>query len=195
MSVKEEKNLLRKQCAAIRNGISQDEKAQRDEKICSLCASLAIYRFADTVLLYHPIRSEVDVRPLIDSALADGKEVYLPLCDKTEPGKMQFHRIMFQNDLSAGSFGVMEPSLHLPVWMPDDGKRAVCLIPALAYGKDGFRLGYGKGYYDRFLQGFNGTGIGITYSELILPTVPHNRFDLKADLLVSEKGVSITREV
>ena len=194
MNVKEEKTLLRLRCAAIRNGIPKEEKAKRDAKICALCASLAIFRFADAVLLYHPIRSEVDVRPLIETALSMGKEVYLPLCDKTEPGKMDFHRIASLDALVPGSFGVPEPSETAPLWNPE-GKRAVCIIPALAYGKDGHRLGYGKGYYDRFFGHFEGTGIGVTYSELILSDLPYNRFDLKADLIVSEKGVSVTREV
>lgn len=194
MSVKEDKILLRRRCAEIRNGIDQEEKAKRDERICALCASLATFRFADAVLLYHPIRSEVDVRPLLRLSLSMGKQVYLPLCDKTQPGKMDFHRITSEEELTPGSFGVMEPSEAAPLWQNEEGTRAVCIIPALAYGRDGRRLGYGKGYYDRFFGQFEGTGIGVTYSELILSDLPYNRFDLKADLIVSEKGVSVTRE-
>lgn len=195
MNVKEEKIQIRKRCSEIRNGIPKEEKARRDEKICALCASLAVFRFAEKVLLYHPVRSEVDVRALIRLSLSMGKEVYLPRCDKTVPGKMDFHRITSENELVAGAFGVMEPPESAPLWQDKDGKLAVCIIPALAYGKNGRRLGYGKGYYDRFFGRFEGTGIGVTYSELILSDLPYNRFDLKADLIVSEKGVSVTHEV
>ena len=194
MSVKEEKSALRLQCTKIRNGIATEEKQKRDQKICSLCASLAVFRFAQQVLLYAPIRSEVDIRALATLAWEQGKEVYFPLVDKNEAGKMTFHRVNDFSLLTKGSFGVEEPDADAPLWK-DEGKRAVCLIPGLAYGKDGYRLGYGKGYYDRFLNTFSGTGIGITYSELILAEIPHNRFDLQADLLLCEKGVILTREI
>ncbi|MBE6639356.1 MAG: 5-formyltetrahydrofolate cyclo-ligase [Ruminococcaceae bacterium] len=194
MGVKEEKAALRKECAALRDALPLAERERRNKKICSLCASLAVFRFAQAVLLYHPIRSEVDVRPLLEMALAEEKEVYLPLCDKEISGKMQFHRVFSPDELHVGAFGVMEPDENAPLWQ-DDEKRAVCLIPALAYGKNGHRLGYGKGYYDRFVSTFKGTGIGLTYSELLLPFVPHNRFDLRVDLVITEKGVFLTREV
>ena len=195
VNVKEEKVLIRKRCSEIRNGISKQEKARRDEKICALCASLAVFRFAEAVLLYYPIRSEVDVRALIRLSLSLGKQVYLPRCDKTESGKMEFYRIASEEELVTGMFGVSEPAEGAPLWENDEGIRAICIIPALAYDKSGYRLGYGKGYYDRFFSRFKGTGIGVTYSELILSDLPHNRFDLKANLIVSEKGISVIHEV
>ena len=69
------------------------------------------------------------------------------------------------------------------------------MVPGLAFDRFGFRLGYGGGYYDRFLTDFSGTRIGVGYQMLMLEQVPHNRFDLKADLIVTEKGVRITSEI
>ncbi len=194
MRIKEEKALLRRSCARRRDGIDPMERQARDEKIVAFCQSLAVFRYAEKVLCYHPIRSEVDMSFLMEAALAAGKEVYLPLVHKEEEGKMTFHRILSFDDLEKGSFGVMEPKATLPLWQ-EDARSAVCFIPALAYAKDGYRLGYGKGYYDRFLSHFSGSKVGLTYSELFLACVPHNRFDCRADLVVTEKGVNITREI
>lgn len=186
--------MLRRICAERRDGINPAERMARDEKIVSFCRSLAVFRYAEKVLCYHPIRSEVNPHALIEVALLAGKEVYLPLVHKGEEGKMTFHRVLSFDDLEKGSFGVMEPKAELPLYK-EDGRGAVCFIPALAYAKDGYRLGYGKGYYDRFLSTFSGSKVGLAYSELFLECVPHNRFDCRADLVVTEKGVHITREI
>ena len=194
MNVKEEKTALRRQCALVRDGIDVDQRKQYDRKIVASCLSLAVFRYADKVLCYHPIRSEVDLRPLIEGALSLGKEVYLPLVHANEKGRMTFHRVRGEEDLVKGSFGVMEPRADLPLY-EEDGRSAVAFLPGLAYDKNGMRLGYGKGYYDRFLSSFQGTAIGVCHSALILAAVPHNRYDLRADLVVSEKGVILTREI
>ena len=66
---------------------------------------------------------------------------------------------------------------------------AVCFVPGLLYDKAGFRLGYGKGFYDRYLSSFSGCKIGVIYSDYILPVVPRGRFDVSVDTLLTEKGV------
>lgn len=194
MGVKEEKIALRRRLAALRDAMAGQTRQLHSQKICSLVSSLAVFRFCEVVLLYHPIRSEVDVSPLFSQAFSDGKEVYLPLCDKKEAGVMRFYRITSEAQLTRGSFGVMEPDGTTKEYQ-NDGKRAVCIVPGLAYDEEGYRLGYGKGYYDRFMQHFEGTSIGVSYSDLILKKVPHNRFDMRSDLVVTEKGVSVYNEI
>ena len=122
---------------------------------------------------------------------ASGKQVAYPKC-LDEQGNMAFFSVDGPERLVKASFGIPEPDDSCPLW--EDEGNALCILPALSVDKYGYRLGYGKGYYDRFFGQFEGTGIGVTYSELILSDLPYNRFDLKADLIVSEKGVSVTRE-
>ena len=188
MNVKEEKAALRLECARVRGAIAPSEKEARDEKICRHLGSLAVFRYARKVLLYYPIRSEVNILPLMQTALSMGKEVYFPLCHPTKEGVMTFHRVTDAEQLTKGSFSVPEPSAAAPLY-EDDSSLTVCVIPALAYDREGFRLGYGKGYYDRFLSTYRCTKLGIVYSDFILSEVPRGRFDRRVDILVTERGI------
>ena len=100
--------LLRRRCTELRDGMDLTQRRQWDQKICTICQSLAVFRYAEKVLCYHPIRSEVDLTPVMKSALDLGKQVYLPLVHKGQDGVMTFHRILSFSDLKKGSFGVME---------------------------------------------------------------------------------------
>ena len=71
-----------------------------------------------------------------------------------------------------------------------DTRPAVCIIPAIVYDKEGFRIGYGKGFYDRYLPSFSGTKIGLAYNDFIIDKVPRGKYDLSADVLITEKGIT-----
>lgn len=182
---------LRERYINIRRTLPSDIKKERDNKICSLLLSLASYRYSDIILMYFPCKDEVDIKSVIVQALNDGKKVALPKCRK-EDRSMQFYFINSLNDLSQkGAFGIPEPSETLPVYNPaSDTRPAVCIIPAIVYDKEGFRIGYGKGFYDRYLPSFSGTKIGLSYNDFIIDKVPRGKYDLSADVLITEKGIT-----
>lgn len=192
---RDEKRELRKSCTQIRDGILPEQKRAADEKILRLFTSLSSYRFSDLVLLYAPIKSEIDVTPLFESVLCSGKRLALPLCEK-EPGVMTFRLIDDPADLIPGSFGVMEPRQQAPVCPKEDLLResTVLAVPALAFDKKGYRLGYGKGYYDRFLAEFKGTSVGLVYRKLLFDHLPRGYYDRRVDLLISESGVLLPHD-
>ena len=99
---------------------------------------------------------------------------------------MEFFFINSLDELQPGAFGVLEPdpSIHEKL---ADLSSGLCLVPAFSYDWQGYRLGYGKGYYDRFLSRFGGDIIGICYSDCVQRSLPHGRFDRPVDLLVTEK--------
>ena len=108
---------------------------------------------------------------------------------------MTYHMVNSLDELSVDSYGILEPSEDAPIYEPEkDTGAAVCFVPGLVYDKAGYRLGYGKGFYDRYLSAFSGCTIGVVYSDYILPTVPRGRFDVSVDILLTEKGVKITRQ-
>ncbi|MBP3322439.1 MAG: 5-formyltetrahydrofolate cyclo-ligase [Clostridia bacterium] len=194
-SARDEKKELRKHCSLIRDGIEAREKIDADRRILQRLTSLTSYRFASLILLYAPIKSEIDVWPLLESALHGGKQVALPLCEE-QPGVMSFRLVTKKEDLTVGAFGVMEPSKNAPIVGKEllRKKDALLVVPALAFDKHGYRLGYGKGYYDRFLSEFGGTSVGLVYRRLLFDRVPKGYYDRKVDLLVSESGVLIPHD-
>ncbi|MBO7148415.1 MAG: 5-formyltetrahydrofolate cyclo-ligase [Clostridia bacterium] len=193
--IRSEKNRLRKKYSEIREGIFGQDKFELDEKICSRILSLVSYRFADTLLLYSPVKSEIDITPIAVAALKAGKRVAFPRCTP-EGSLMHFHYVSSLDELTPGHYSILEPSADAPVFdkKKDHSKEScLCLIPALIYDKNGYRIGYGKGYYDRYLLDFHGSKAGVIYDALIAESVPHGRFDLKVDFTVSEKGVNIIK--
>lgn len=182
---------LRERYINRRRMLPADIKKARDDKICSFLLSLASYRYSDIILMYYPCKDEVDIKSVIVQALSEGKKVALPKCRK-EDRSMQFHFINSLDGLNQnGAFGMSEPPDTLPAYDPElDSRAAVCVIPAIVYDKEGFRIGYGKGFYDRYLPSFSGTKIGIAYNDFIIDKVPRGKYDLSADVLITEKGIT-----
>lgn len=179
------KAALREKYRNIRTSMTADEKENYDKTIAGQVRSLWQYDKNDTLLVYVSTPIEVDTHEIIEQALLDGKKVAVPRCvDGTR--NMEFYFIGSLDDLEPGSFGVLEPIVEKTELMTDFS-RGLCIVPAFSYDWSGFRLGYGKGYYDRFLSRFDGNIIGICYSSCVQRSLPHGRFDRPVELLVTEK--------
>lgn len=190
--IRDQKIKMREIYQAKRQALAPEEKARRDKKICNAFLNLISYRYAKIILLYHPLFGEVDVRPIIIRALADGKAVALPRCNLEKRGMMDYHFIQSLDDLEEGAHGIMEPRTNLAKFDPDSASTGVLMaVPAFAYDKKGYRLGYGRGYYDRYLEHREFTTAGLIYSDFMEPTLPKNRFDLPVHFIITEKGVLI----
>ena len=185
-SLKTQKTELRTQYLLKRRAIPKDKKAELDEAICRRLAATVSFRFSDTVMLYSALPSEIDLTPLINLALSQGKRVVLPRCVPNTP-LMNFHPVERLSDLEKGSFSIMEPPADSPIWKPTDTDKAICVIPGVLYDRDGYRVGYGKGYYDRYLSDKQVQKIGIVYDDFVLKTLPHGRYDLTVDFIITEK--------
>lgn len=187
--IREEKGALRREYRAKRRALPSDVKSARDYEICTRLLSTATYRYADILLAYAPLADEIDIMPIVRRAFADRKIVAFPLCD-TKTSHMTFCTVKSEDELCVGAYGIREPRVDAPLYRYDekDGA-AVCLVPGLLFDAKGFRLGYGKGYYDRYLPSFGGVTVGLVYSDFLLPRVPRGRFDLAMDVIVTEKEV------
>ena len=189
--LKEQKQELRRDLLKKREGIAREAKEKMDNRILALFTSLISYRYSDTLLLYYPTKGEVDTRPLIKKALKAGKRVALPVCLDTE-SVMEYYFIRSENDLETGKYGIPAPKKNCEKFDKDDEhKGMIIVVPALAFDKEGYRLGYGKGYYDRYINEISATSIGLVYSDFVMDKLPRGRFDISVDLLVSEKGVKL----
>lgn len=175
---------LRKRCHQIRNSLTEEFRLQASQAICDFLANWSVFQQSETILSYMPIKSEVDLTPLFDSFL--GKRWVLPRILPGEEHRMSFH--MYDPALLVyHPFGMAEPDPDLPVIAP--GEIELCLTPGLAFDSHGWRLGYGGGYFDRFLMDYDGTSVGVVYQELLLETVPHGHYDIPMNWLVTETGL------
>ncbi len=189
--IRKRKNDIREKYKALRMAIPPTKKAAMDEKICSFFLSLATYRYSSVILMYAPKSDEVNVLKIAERAIADGKQVAFPRC-KPESHDMDYHFVTSLDQLEKGSYGLLEPPCELPIYdYKSSTVPSACIIPALVYDKRGYRLGYGKGYYDRYLGNFTGSKVGMIYSDYIIDSLPIGRFDLSVDFIVTEKGLRV----
>ena len=193
-TVKKIKDETRKIYLEKRASMDPELKRKRDKKICEVATALASYRYADYVLLYAPLDDEIDVMPVALDALAKGKKVAFPRCNK-EDHTMDFHIVSSLDELRVDSYGIREPAADSPVFdLKNCSSSMICFVPGLIYDKKGYRLGYGKGFYDRYLSSVKGNIIGVVYSDFIVPKVPRGKFDVSLSILLTEKGVVVTSE-
>lgn len=192
-NVKEHKIQLRSVISEKRKQITDEEKKRMDAAICRRLIALAGFRYADEILTYSPLKNEVDISDVNESALKSGKLLAFPKC---VPGtsNMDFYEVTSIDQLERGSFSIMEPRSECKLWLPSENKSILCIIPAMAYDRDGYRLGYGKGFYDRFLADRNFIKIGVVYSKFLVDyKLPRGRFDLAVNVIVTEKGCHFVR--
>lgn len=180
---------LREQYKTIRRQMEPEAKRIGDARIRGRILHMPEYRACTTLLCFVSIPGEVDTHKLIRRAIADGKIVAVPYCiDGTR--KMNFYRIRSLEELTPRTFGVLEPDPEIAERVTDFS-HSLCILPGLAFDNTGYRLGYGGGYYDRFLskiyRGSGGVTAGICYGSCIAKRLPRGRFDMPCDILVTEK--------
>ena len=142
----------------------------------------------DEVLCYVSSDIEVDTRYFL-GVLFDNKKkkVFVPKCVKGT-NIMHFYPIKSFKDLEPGSFSIDEPKEGIPP-QEEFSENSCCIVPALSFDKHGYRVGFGKGFYDRFLEDFIGKKIGVCYDACIVNRIEYDEHDIKADIIVTEKCV------
>lgn len=169
--------------------MSKDERLSLDASVNSVIMGCASFRYADTVLAYFPTGDEIDILRSVSEAFKRGKTVAFPLCGND--CTMTFRAVTSTDELIPDKYGIPAPSHDAPEVVCSDS--TICLVPGFVFDRSGLRLGYGKGYYDRFLSGFPGTSVGITYSGFLLPSIPHGRFDRRVSAIICETGVIMAK--
>lgn len=172
-----DKNALRRKMRALRD--SAPDRAERDKLIFEKFFSLPQVKGAKVFFVYHSFGSEADTHAILARLLAEGKTVCLP---RVEGGEMSF--VSYEGQaLERGKFGIAEPQGERTSLRPD-----VVVLPMLAWNGR-FRLGYGGGYYDRFLAGCGALKIGIAYAFQRTEEPFMEEFDVPADILVTDAEI------
>lgn len=187
MTLREEKQALRRELLALRRGLPGRE--EKDAAICRQVTALEEWRQAARVLFYLSTPEEADTWALVRLALQEGKEAFAPVCGPAD-GQMAFFRFDSLSQLHRGRWGIWEPAggPRAPV---HDGRRAICLAPGIAFDREGRRLGYGKGYYDRFFAAgrYHIKTVGLCYQALFRDSLPGEEHDQRVGLVATEAGV------
>lgn len=178
MSLTEQKKQLRRELIQRRREIPPEVKSQADEHIFN--ALLPYLERCSGVFTYVSTEIEVDTRQLISWCFEHGKPVAVPVSGDSE---LTFFPIASFEELAEGRFHIQEPVDRSTPAVPDAD--SLCIVPALLCDRSGLRLGYGRGYYDRFLAGFLGKSAIICYSAFVgeVPAEPHDR---RADFVVTD---------
>ena len=183
-----EKQRLREEHLAAREALSEQERSVLDDRITQKLLATSEYAEATTVLTYVSVSSEVSTRMFIECALRDGKTVAVPRC---LPGHcLEFVAITSLDQLIAAPFGLLEPPKELPALTEEQMNASICIVPALLVDIKGYRLGYGAGFYDRFLSTYPGKKICLAYQQNLSRTMlPHTTFDVAVDEVITESDV------
>ncbi len=177
---------LRRHFAALRDALRPEERQEKSERIRARLFESPWYHEASSLFTFMSFRSEVETGPVIADALQQGKRVMLPRIDR-EKREMQAVEISGPASLTKNAMGIWEPARELP---PFEGSIDLLLAPGLAFDLRGYRLGYGGGYYDRFLATRQvKKSVGLAFEIQIGPELPHEPFDMRLDQLISEKRI------
>lgn len=180
------KNQLRKFYSQKRLSLQNQNKFKMDELIYNKFINLQEYQESQKIFIYVSKVSEVDSWKIIKHSLQNKKIVCVPRCD-TSQNTMNFYKINSIKDLKIGAYGIYEPVVSDKSKAEESFLKDLCVVPGLCYDKRGYRVGYGKGYYDKFLENFNGVKVGLCYSEFTQDELLHDDFDNNVDVLLTER--------
>ena len=176
------KQELRKKLKRIRALIPKDEARAKSLELTKTITGSEAYRRSESVMTYVSFGSEVQTQALMEQVLTDKKKLFVPICDVDL--KVMFPvEIGSFDQLEIGSYGILEPKKELlesgVLKIGDKTDIDLAIVPVLGFDKHGGRLGYGGGYYDRFLEGYTGVSVGIAFSECLVESVPAEKHDIK----------------
>lgn len=174
-----DKSKLRKEIRAKKRAMTEAEIQEKSEALGHQFLATEAYRQAKTIYGYLPYNQEVRTVPMLLQALADGKQVAVP---KVYGEEMRFIYITDMAQVAPGYAGIPEPIADSPV---ADDPDALVLMPGLAFDPEGHRIGYGGGFYDRFLAAEpNHPTLALCYDFQMLPRLDTEEFDIPVDCVL-----------
>lgn len=181
------KRELRTSILEQRDCLSDIELQVKSSKIIDQLLTMQEYQVAEEIYTFVSFGSEVDTRSLILRSLLLNKKVFAPKI--IEKGIIEFYQIMSYEDLAPSKWGILEPTTCLLGELNDQKNNKLIIIPGVAFDKEGNRMGYGGGFYDRYLTKNNDCQVkrfAICYDLQIIDKVPVEEYDQKVDKIITE---------
>lgn len=171
-----------------RENLSKEEVEKLSKEIQNNVLHWEKFINASTVMLYSNIRNEVITKEIIEGCFAMNKRVVLPKTIKENRDILPC-LVKESDKLNQGAYGIFEPDGSNVI---DKNEIDLVIVPGVAFDMNGDRIGHGAGYYDRFLNGYNGIKAGICYGFQIVENAFPDKFDIKMDYLITEMGINKT---
>lgn len=176
----------------LRTELKNERKALTHQEILALSRKIEKNLFtldeinnSSAVMVYNAAFNEPRTLRITQKLLNDGKRVFLPITSITDR-KITPSEMFDDDEFKVGAYGILEPKKERPT---DKSEIDVVLLPGMGFDRNGNRMGFGGGYYDRFLQDYAGIKIGICYSFQIVEKIPTQSTDIPVDFIVTENEV------
>jgi len=185
------KQELRNRYLSYRNGLSAAKRKEKSEEIQKRLKQEPAFQKAEAVLVYMDYRSEVETSALVEELLYSGeKRIFAP---KVEGMNIRFYEIISMEDLKEGYQGIREPEAdgqRLFTQEMSQELKTLILVPGAVFDRQRGRMGYGKGFYDRYLAAFPAlNSVALAFECQIAKKVPEETHDKKTDMIITEAGV------
>ena len=180
---------IRTEALRRRRGLDAATAAANSRAIEVTLAGSGLLRDVSAVLAYVSAKdNEVNTHGIIRGLLAGGKTVFVPVSDR-DRHVMRWSRLEAMEELERTHFSLLEPASRFVRIEPIPAD-AVCLVPGIAFTRSGWRVGFGGGYFDRFLDLFSGVPIGLAHGVQVVDHIPARTYDRPVDYLVTEAGLT-----
>lgn len=181
----DEKNLIRKQMKQLRADMTRTERFEKSMQIFEQLITVPEFKRADRIYTYVSMDNEIDTIMLIDYSLSLEKRVFVP---RVSGRDMEFYEISDISELSPGYMGIYEPDINGRE--PDYSRTGFMCMPGLAFDKSYNRIGYGGGFYDRYLSVENKLyKAALAYEAQLLESIPAQDGDVRPDMIVTEESI------
>ena len=178
---------LRKEMLKKRSNLSAEIREEYSKTVASSLYENEDYKKAEIIMAFLSFGSELDTRYLIEDSIAKGKIVVIPVM-VPETKELKISRILDYSELEIGHYNILTPKKEFLRFL-DPKTIDLILVPGLIFARDGYRVGYGGGYYDRFLAGIDKRvpKIAIGFDMQLVDTVPTDHYDIPVDYILTEK--------
>lgn len=183
-----DKKELRKHMLQKRNRLEEDYRKHANAAITEAFLHSSVYQACKTLFIYISYSSEVDTNEIITRAISDGKTMLVPLTDQVNKKMDAIQITDFNTQLCKSCCGILEPNFASKEPYPPE-KIDLIVVPGVAFDRRGYRIGYGGGYYDRYLcQSPNAKTVGFAYEQSLTDEIPSESHDQKVDIILTESG-------
>ena len=181
------KKALRKKYILNRNNLSKDYRESSTNSIFSTLEKYSFFKTSEKIFIFVGFDSEIQTENFIKKWI-NKKQIFVP---KIKNNKMNLIRLKSWDELAPGHFGVLEPTSSDYY----EGEVDLVITPSIVFDKNGYRLGYGKGYYDRyFTENEYRISVGLCYHKLLQENVPKEEHDKQVDIIITEEKTFIINE-